>query len=71
MGHNNLNNSVATLLEKYSVEDILFTIYSRVDDTLRNTNQEQDKLSLQVKALDIACEMLEESDLDNNFCLVY
>ena len=62
MGHNNLNNSVTTLLNKYSVEDILFTLYSKVDDRLRNTNQGKDKLEQQVHALDIACEMLDDLD---------
>lgn len=71
MRPNNLNNSVATLLDKYSVEDILFTLYSNIDDKLRNNNQDQDKLQLQVQALDMACELLEDADEDNTFCLVY
>ena len=71
MRQNNLNNSVATLLDKYSVEDILFTLYSNIDNKLRNTNQDQDKLQLQVQALDMACELLEDADEDNTFCLVY
>ncbi|MDJ0575107.1 MAG: hypothetical protein QNJ65_08070 [Xenococcaceae cyanobacterium MO_234.B1] len=62
MINNNLNNSVATLLDKYPVEDILFTLYCKVDDRLRNTNQGKDKLQQQVHALDVACEMLDDLD---------
>lgn len=62
MADNNLNNSVATLLDKYPVEDILFTLYCKVNDRLKNTNQGKDKLQQQVHALDVACEMLDDLD---------
>lgn len=72
MRHNNLNNSVTTLLNKYSIEDILFTLHSNIDNKLKNTNnQHSDKLQLQVQALDRACELLEDADEDNTFYLVY
>ncbi|HHP7232185.1 MAG TPA: hypothetical protein ACFCUY_15160 [Xenococcaceae cyanobacterium] len=71
MANNNLNNSVATLLANYSVEDILFTLYSKVDDHLRKSDQKTEKLQQQVDALDLACEMLEDLDEDNTFCLIY
>ncbi|MDJ0743567.1 MAG: hypothetical protein QNJ32_09405 [Xenococcaceae cyanobacterium MO_167.B27] len=71
MANNNLNNSVATLLDKYSVEDILFALYCKVDSRLRNSNQETEKLQQQVNTLDLACEMLDDVDEENTFCLVY
>jgi hypothetical protein len=71
MANNNLNNSVATLLANYSVEDILFTLYSKVDDHLGKSDQKTEKLQQQVNALDLACEMLEDLDEDNTFCLIY
>ena len=62
MNNNNLNNSVATLLNKHSVEDILFVLYSKIDEQLRKDDRDNDKLQQQVNALDLACEMLDDSD---------
>ncbi len=62
MGNNELNNSVAILLDKYPLEEILFTLYSKLNDRLTNTNQEKNELEQQVNALDLACEMLDDLD---------
>jgi hypothetical protein len=70
---NILENSVTELLNKYSIEDILFSLYCSVDNRAKNlADGEQYKdLTKQIHALNVACEIIEEDNDDDSYCLIY
>jgi hypothetical protein len=68
----NLQVALANILENYSVEDVLFALYCYADDQVRNDNvDKKEVLQRQVKALDLACELLETKNGNETYVLVY
>jgi hypothetical protein len=70
---NNLENNLTNLIDKYSIEDILFTLYCCADNrakSLTDKNLHKD-LEKQIHALNVACEIVEETDTDESYCLIY
>jgi hypothetical protein len=73
MNCNTLENNLNDLLNKYSVEDILFSLYCCADNRAKNLTDSdlQKDLVKQVRALNVACELIEEEDTDESYCLIY
>jgi hypothetical protein len=73
MNCNTLENSLNDLIDKYSVEDILFSLYCCADNRAKNLTDSnlQKDLAKQIHALNVACELIEEEDSDESYCLIY
>jgi hypothetical protein len=73
MTGNNLEANLTDLLDKYSVEDILFTLYCCTDNRAKASIDKdlQADFARKVRALNMACDMMEEVDQDDSYCLVY
>jgi hypothetical protein len=61
----NLENAVLSLLERYSLEDVVFTLYGYADmqaelAKILNQTQAAAKWEHQADALHIACEIIDE-----------
>lgn len=61
----NLENAILSLLERYSLEDVVFTLYGYADmqaelAKILNQNHAAAKWEHQADALHIACEILDE-----------
>jgi hypothetical protein len=70
----NLRQTIDLLLEKYTIEEIVFTLYCYAEDNGRNDNELSSKLKKQAKILSQACDLLEESDNDqdrDDYFIVY
>ncbi len=73
MTGNTLENNLTNLIDKYSIEDILFTLYCCADNRAKSaTDKDLHKdLEKQIRALNVACEIIEEADTDESYCLIY
>jgi hypothetical protein len=72
----NLENAVLKLLERYSLEEIVYTLYGYADmqaelAKILNQAQAAAKWEHQADALHIACEILDEVYDDELHCLLY
>jgi hypothetical protein len=72
----NLETALLKLLERYSLEDIVETLYSYTDmqaelAKILQQDQATAKWDRQADALNIACEMLDEVDDDDLYYLIY
>jgi hypothetical protein len=68
----NLREAIDRLLEKYSIEEVLFTLYCYAEDRGRGDSEDSTKLKQQAQILSQACDLLEENDdnIDDRF-LIY
>lgn len=71
-----LNGTLVQLLEKFDLQDILFMLFTYADEQARlahknQNSQEKLKWNKLAEMLDLACEALEEDDLDDSYCLIY
>ena len=68
---NELQTTLVNLLDKYTLEDILFVLYSHLEDRARTEGQNQPELKNQAEALNTACEILDEYNQNETYYLIY
>jgi hypothetical protein len=68
----NLREEIDRLLEKYSIEEVVFTLYCYAEDRGRGDSEDSAKLKQQAQILSQTCDSLEGNDdnIDDRF-LIY
>jgi hypothetical protein len=72
LDRSNLREAIDRLLEKYSIEEVVFTLYCYAEDQGRGNSEDSAKLKQQAQILSQTCDLLEENDdnTDNHY-LIY
>ncbi len=72
LDRSNLREAIDRLLEKYSIEEVVFTLYCYAEDRGRGNAEDSTKLKKQAQILSQTCDLLEENDnnTDDHF-LIY
>lgn len=67
----NIKSTISSLLKEHSLKDILDSLYEQIDNLTALAQKSGQDYSLELSALDVACEMLEENLDDDTFYLIY